>query len=331
MHDLKDVKREPGESKLKQKEHIRNFTNILNLNRLNIKAWLNAFRLRTLPLALSSVLMGITAAHIFGFSNMKVSVWALITTTLLQILSNLANDYGDAVKGTDNDKRIGPLRTVQSGLISKSQMKLAIIIFSILSFASGLYLLLLSKMSTTEISVFILFGILAIIAAIKYTVGKKAYGYSGFGDLFVFLFFGLLAVMGTYYLIAGNINWILILPAISVGFLSTAVLNLNNLRDFENDKVMGKRTLVVRIGIKYAKLYQTLLINLAFIALLFFVSVTNQNWVIYLSFLVYPLFLIDLVKIDKEDNLREIDPFLKKTALKTFLLVLVFTLLVFIF
>lgn len=298
---------------------------------LNIKAWLDAFRLRTLPLAISSVLMGITAAHIFGFFNIKVSILAIITTTLLQILSNLANDYGDGVKGTDNNKRIGPLRTVQSGLISKSQMKYAIVIFSILSFASGLSLLLNSKMTTIELLVFILFGIIAIIAAIKYTVGKKAYGYSGFGDLFVFLFFGLLAVMGTFYLIAGHLDLILILPAISVGFLSTAVLNLNNLRDFENDKVMGKRTLVVRMGIKYAKLYQTLLINLSFIALLFFVLATNQNGEVYLSFMAYPLFLVDLIKINKENNLKNIDPFLKKTALKTFLMVLVFTSLVFIF
>jgi len=295
---------------------------------MNIKAWIQAFRLRTLPLALSSILMGIIVSYIHLGFNMQVSIWAIITTLLLQILSNLANDYGDAIKGTDNENRLGPERTVQSGKISPKSMKTAIIVFSILSLASGLYLIWLSGIDLMKALMFLLLGVLAIAAAIKYTVGKKAYGYSGLGDLFVFLFFGLLAVIGSFYLNALYLSWDVILPAITIGLLSTAVLNLNNMRDLENDKNSGKNTLVVRIGIKKAKLYHIIIINIAFISLMTFMSVNNLSWQVHLALLVYPLFIRDLVKIDKETNLQKLDPYLKKTALKTLLLVLVFGLLV---
>lgn len=289
-----------------------------------MKVWINAFRLRTLPLALSSIIMGIVIAFIYGYSNIRISIWAIITTILLQILSNLANDYGDGVKGTDNEKRLGPKRTIQSGVISKEQMKSAIIIFSILSLLSGSYLILISKLDFNDMIVFFSLGIFAIISAIHYTVGKKAYGYSGFGDVFVFIFFGLVAVLGTFYLISGKFKWDVLLPASTIGFLSTAVLNLNNIRDFENDKVMGKNTIAVRLGVKRTKLYHIVLINFAFLFLLFFISNNNLRWYYYLPFLIYPFFIMDLMEIDKENDLQKIDPYLKKTAIKTFLFVLIF-------
>jgi len=291
---------------------------------MNIKAWIQAFRLRTLPLALSSILMGIIVSYLHLGFNMQVSIWAIITTLLLQILSNLANDYGDAIKGTDNENRVGPERTVQSGKISPKSMKTAIIVFSVLSLASGLYLIWLSGIDLMKALMFLLLGVLAIAAAIKYTVGKKAYGYSGLGDLFVFLFFGLIAVLGSFYLNALYLSWDVVLPAITIGLLSTAVLNLNNMRDLENDKNSGKNTLVVRMGIKKAKLYHTIIINIAFFSLMTFMSINDLSWQVHLALLVYPLFIRDLVKIDKETNLQKLDPYLKKTALKTLLLVLVF-------
>jgi len=259
-----------------------------------------------------------------------VSIWAVITTLFLQILSNLANDYGDASKGTDNDQRIGPERTVQSGKISAQSMKAAIIVFSFLSLISGLILIWQSQINFILALLFLTLGLLAIAAAIKYTVGKKAYGYSGLGDLFVFLFFGLLAVLGSFYLNASFLSWDVILPAITIGLLSTAVLNLNNMRDLENDKDSGKNTMVVRMGIKNAKLYHTIIINVAFFSLMYFTIINDMAWHVHLVFLLYPLFLMDLKKIDKETDLRKLDPFLKKTALKTLLLVLVFGSLVLI-
>lgn len=307
--------------------------NILNSHNLMIKLkyWLDAFRLRTLPLAFASILMGIAVSKIHGVFRLEISIWAIITTLLLQILSNLANDYGDGIKGTDNNNRLGPKRTIQSGLISLKQMKNAIIVFSILSLISGLYLIFISQIDLMEIAVFVALGVSSILAAIFYTVGKKSYGYRGLGDIFVFLFFGLLAVIGSFYLNAKYFSVDIIFPAITVGLLSTAVLNLNNIRDLKNDKENGKITIAVKLGVKRAKLYQIFLINIAFFALLLFVSISSTAWQIYLVFLFYPFFLMDLLKIDKETNLKKLDPFLKNTAIKTFLLVLIFNLLIFVF
>lgn len=298
---------------------------------MNIKSWLNAFRLRTLPLALSSILMGIIVSRIHHSFNWKVGIMAMITTLFLQILSNLANDYGDGMKGTDNANRLGPERTIQSGKITPDQMRTAIILFSLLSLISGIILIWLSEMKLNEFLLFLGLGIGAILSAVFYTIGKKSYGYSGLGDFFVFLFFGLIAVLGTFFLSTRYLSLDVILPAMSLGFLSTAVMNLNNLRDLENDKISGKMSIAVRLGQKGAKLYQTILVNLAFFSLLFFIFVNQLPWQIYLSFLIYPFFLIDLNKIDKTTDLQKIDPFLKKTAIKTFLLVVLFAVLVFIF
>jgi 1,4-dihydroxy-2-naphthoate octaprenyltransferase len=297
---------------------------------LKLKSWIKAFRLRTLPLALSSVLMGIVVAFINGATNYHIGIWAMITTLLLQILSNLANDYGDGIKGTDNEMRLGPGRALQTGAISPYQMKIGIGIFAFASLICGLYLLYISHLTSADFVVFVVLGVAAILSAILYTIGKKAYGYSGFGDLFVFLFFGLLAVGGTSYLIMGQFKPNILLPSITMGLLSTAVLNLNNIRDYDNDLKMGKKTIVVKLGINAAKLYHTIIVNLAFIFMLIFVGSSDLHWSIYLSFIIYVFFILDLKKIEREQYLKNLDKYLKSTAIKTFIFVFLFAALVFI-
>lgn len=239
--------------------------------------WMQAFRLRTLPLSISSAVIGSILAYADGKFVWPVFILTLTTTIFLQVLSNLANDFGDSVHGTDNSNRVGPERTVQSGKISKNEMKRLIVIFSILSFLSG-SLLIYFGLRNAKVGLIILFfilGIASIAAAIKYTVGKKPYGYSGLGDLFVFIFFGLVGVCGTYFLFTNQFNMELLLPASSIGLLSAGVLNLNNMRDIANDAASGKKTLVVRMGSEKAKRYHVSLILLAIILTIIY---TIQTW-----------------------------------------------------
>jgi len=228
---------------------------------------------------LSSAILGSFLAYADGQFNPIVFGLAISTTIFLQILSNLANDFGDSHHGTDNAYRLGPERTVQSGKISKTEMKRLIVMFVILSFISG-GLLIFSGIKTANAAMILLFfglGIASIVAAIKYTVGRNPYGYSGLGDIFVFIFFGLLGVCGTYYLHTNHFHPMLLLPAASIGLLSAGVLNLNNMRDIENDAASGKKTLVVRIGSKYAKLYHAILIVLSLILSIIYVIETWQS------------------------------------------------------
>ena len=241
-------------------------------NKPSLSSWIKAFRLRTLPLALSSIIMGSGLAIYLGSYSWIVILLATLTTILLQILSNLANDYGDFQKGTDNDNRLGPERAVQSGEISARQMKTAVIVFAALSLLSGVWLLYASLKEQFMIAlVFFVLGIAAIAAAVKYTVGKNAYGYSGLGDLFVFLFFGLTGVLGTYYLNTLSLTWDVFLPAISIGLLSTGMLNLNNMRDIENDIKSGKHTLASKLGLRKAKYYHAFLVIGAIVSALIFI------------------------------------------------------------
>jgi len=290
-----------------------------------IKSWIKAFRLRTLPLALSSILMGSFLAIETNNYNLSVIILSLITTLLLQILSNLANDYGDGMKGTDNDNRLGPLRTIQSGEITPRQMKFGIGIFVILSLISGIWLIVESLGTNWHLGLlFFIFGIAAIAAAIKYTVGNTAYGYSGFGDLFVFIFFGLLAVMGTYFLVTHNIYWELILPASTMGFLSTGVLNLNNMRDMKNDANSGKHTLALMLGIKFAKLYHYLIITAAMLFTIIFVLLNYHSLWQFLFIISFPFMIRDLIEISKINDKSLLDPYLKRLALLTLLFTVLF-------
>jgi 1,4-dihydroxy-2-naphthoate octaprenyltransferase len=294
--------------------------------------WIEAFRLRTLPLALSSAVLGSFLAYAEGQFNPTVFALAISTTVLLQILSNLANDFGDSIHGTDNKNRLGPVRTVQSGKISKAEMKRLIIIFIILSFISGGLLIFsgIRNANTGLIILFFILGIASIVAALKYTIGKNPYGYSGFGDLFVFIFFGLIGVCGTYFLHTNQFHILLLLPAASIGLLSTGVLNLNNMRDIENDAASGKKTLVVRIGSANAKLYHTLLIVFSLILSVIYVVETWQS-VYQLMFLlsVFPLGF-HLYEVFQNHVPQKLNNQLKVLALTTFFFSVMYSLGIFL-
>ncbi len=251
----------------------------------SLRIWFDAARPKTLPLALVSIFTGSALAFSSGHFSLPIALLALLTATLLQILSNLANDYGDAVKGTDNEKRLGPMRAIQSGEVSLADMKRAIVINIALTIIAGLALVFYALDSLESILVFIGLGVLAMMAAIAYTVGNKPYGYVGLGDLSVFLFFGLLGVSGTYFLHTGHIEWSLFLPSLGCGLMAVAVLNVNNMRDIENDAECGKRTVPVRLGQQRAKTYHFLLLTGAVLAFASYLLMQGKPLWISLPFL----------------------------------------------
>lgn len=282
-------------------------------------AWVQACRLRTLPLSLSGIILGSFIAKSHGYWDWKIFILALITTVLFQIVSNLANDLGDGMKGTDNAQRVGPERAIQSGKISEKEMKTAVILTAILSFLSALALIYFGtkEMEPKIIYFYIGLALLCILAAISYTVGKKAYGYHGLGDLMVFIFFGIVSVMGVYPLFAKKMDWLLMYPAESIGLLSVAVLNLNNMRDYKNDAKSGKRTMVVKMGPNFAKMYHCVVILLALVCMAYFISKTgNEKAFIGLIPGIYLLYHIRLVM--QTTDPKNFDPELKKVALCTF-------------
>lgn len=295
----------------------------------NIKPWIQAARLRTLPLSISGILVGSAYAYHQGFSDWRIVVLALLTTLGLQVLSNYANDYGDGVKGTDAN-RIGEKRLVAAGIISAKQMKRAVLITANITFilALGLIYIAFGKENFVLSLIFILLGISSIGAAIKYTVGKGAYGYSGFGDVFVFVFFGWVSVIGSNFLYTHVIDWKLFLPASSIGLLSVAVLNLNNMRDIENDTIAGKNTLVVKMGLHWAKKYQEACIAMASILFIVFCIVVKVSAIPVLIINI-PL-LLHIGKIKKSEKYEDFDPELKKVALSTFALSVLFWLALFL-
>ena len=247
---------------------------------------------------------------------------AILTTLGLQILSNFANDYGDGVKGTDNETRIGPKRAIQSGAISVNQMKNGIIITSILTFLIAVLLIYRSFGSENfgYTVLFLVLGIASIVSALKYTMGSSAYGYRGLGDVFVFLFFGLLSVLGSYFLYSKAFDWTLVLPACAVGLLSTGVLNLNNIRDEISDKASNKNTLVVKIGGKRAKIYHFVIVILAMVSLLIFAFLKDFTPIQYLYFIGFIPVVLHLKRVYNYQNPKEYDPELKVLALSAFLI-----------
>lgn len=293
-----------------------------------MKNWLKAFRLRTLPLSLSGIILGSFLAKSKGAWSMNTFLLAMLTTILFQILSNLANDLGDTLKGADNENRVGPKRTVQEGGISISKMKSAIVIFSVLSIISSSFLIRTAiNLSNDSILFYIILAVLCIVAAITYTMGKKAYGYLGLGDFFVFIFFGLVSVLGVIPLYTNSFDWIYIFPASTIGFLSTAVLNLNNMRDQVNDREVGKNTLVVKIGAQNAKIYHTLLIVLSATSLFLF-SLIIQNYIILYSLVFYIVLIKHLKYVWDVKDFKQFDSELKKVALCTFFIAIIFSLLI---
>ncbi|MDP4240135.1 MAG: 1,4-dihydroxy-2-naphthoate polyprenyltransferase [Bacteroidota bacterium] len=293
---------------------------------MNIKSWIEAFRLRTLPLALSNTIIGSCLAA--GDDKFRWPVFGLaaLTTVLLQIMSNMANDYGDFVNGKDTAERIGPKRMVQSGEITPGIMLRGIIVIGIFCAVSGVSLILVGTqgIAITNLLIFGLLGLAAIAAAIKYTVGKNPYGYRGLGDIFVFIFFGLVGVIGTYFLHTQTFRWDIVLPASAIGFLSTGVLNMNNMRDYEADKNAGKKTIVVAMGIKKAALYHLFLIGGAAILAVIYTLLnyhTPWQWFFLLSF---PLLFLNLKKVFTYKDAKELYPELPRLSMASLVFALTF-------
>lgn len=288
------------------------------VNEWRWSAWIHAARLRTLPLAICGLVVGNMLALHYGRFDALILGLSVSTALLLQILSNFANDYGDFIKGTDNVHRTGPVRTLQSGAINARQMRRALAIFSLLSFMSGLALLWVSLpgLNWKDGLFFLLLGLASIAAAIFYTVGKNAYGYRGLGDVFVFVFFGWVAVTGSFYLQFKSMEPLVLLPATAIGLFAAGVLNMNNLRDIENDKAYGKITLPVRMGMKGAIAYHYFLIIGGSVAAIFF-----QYYVFgaYQMLLLSPLFVVipHLIRISIRPIPRMFDQQLKMVVLIT--------------
>jgi 1,4-dihydroxy-2-naphthoate octaprenyltransferase len=303
---------------------------------MDVKSYIKAARLRTLPLSVSGIIVGsylgnevVNAALVAVY---RTSIWespifwlAVITTIGFQVLSNFANDYGDGIKGSDTN-RVGETRMVSSGAITPNQMKIAMLVTSVITLFVAILLIYVAFGNENFLFSLIFFGlgIASIAAAIKYTVGNSAYGYSGFGDLFVFLFFGILSVVGCYFLFAKQIHINIFLPAFSIGFLSTAVLNLNNLRDREEDKKNQKNTLVVKLGMERAKIYHYSLILISLITSVLFVCLDYRS-IYQLVFLVAFIPLLKNIKTVAKNKIpSDLDGELKKVALSTFLFALLF-------
>lgn len=291
---------------------------------MNVKVWLQAFRLRTLPLSLSCIAMGGFLAAGAGAFRWDIFGLCVLTTIFLQILSNLANDYGDSVHGADSADRKGPSRAVQSGAITPAQMRIAVAIFILLCLFSGVSLLFISfGLNWSAILFFFGLGLLSIMAAIAYTVGRKPYGYIGLGDISVLIFFGLVGVMGSYYLFTQQFSIYEILPALSCGFFSIAVLNINNIRDIESDRKAGKYSIPVRIGRDKAITYHwVLLLGGISFSLIYTILHFTSPWQL-LFLLSLPLFLKNALAVSRKPS-HELDPYLRQMALTTLAFVLLF-------
>jgi 1,4-dihydroxy-2-naphthoate octaprenyltransferase len=289
-----------------------------------MKHWIQAARLRTLPLSVSGIIVGSFYAMSQSLFNWKIVLFALSTTLGLQVLSNFANDYGDGIKGTDNDDRVGPKRAIQSGAISPSAMKNAMILTAVLTMISAMALIYFSFKDTNYVySLFYLtLGALAVASAIRYTVGNTAYGYRGYGDIFVFVFFGLVSTIGIYFMFSKSIEdgYLLFLPACAIGLLSVGVLNLNNMRDEFSDRKVGKNTIVVKIGGAKAKIYHYFLIITAMILVLVFAFLNDFHFDQYIFVVSYFPLISHLLTVYKNEDPRSLDPELKKLAISTFLL-----------
>jgi 1,4-dihydroxy-2-naphthoate octaprenyltransferase len=297
-----------------------------------IKAWLHAARLRTLPLSLSGIIVGTALAALLDVFDGLIFSLALLTTVGFQVLSNFANDLGDSQKGTDNAERVGPARAIQSGQLTASQMKRGMWVVGLISLVSALLLIQTSvpNLSQTAIYTYVFLAIACIAAAITYTVGKNAYGYRGLGDIMVFIFFGLVSVIGVFGLYGEGFEWLVLFPAVSMGAWSTAVLNLNNLRDITNDAKMQKRTMVVQLGFERAKLYHVFLVSSGLATWFFTVyllAFNTYNYWLFGALLPSIGFVLHLKRVLDNQTPASLDPELKKVALLTFFSALLFAIL----
>jgi 1,4-dihydroxy-2-naphthoate octaprenyltransferase len=298
---------------------------------MKIKAWLNAARLRTLPLSVSGIIVGSGLAAVLGKWDGRIFALAMLTTIGFQVISNFANDLGDSQKGTDNENRVGPKRTIQAGLLSQIEMKIGIFITVLISILSAISLIYISaeNLSSQALFIYLVLAGLCVLAAITYTVGKNAYGYRGLGDLMVFIFFGLVSVMGVFQLYGLGFEWLVLFPSITIGLWSTAVLNLNNLRDIENDRKSKKNTLIVQLGFKKGKIYHAFLIiggALTWWSTVYLLAITTGNLFLFISLIPSVLLFIHLKKVFLTTVPASLDPELKKVALLTFFSAVLFAL-----
>lgn len=298
---------------------------------MKIKAWLNAARLRTLPLSVSGIIVGSGLAAVLGKWDVLIFSLAMLTTIGFQVVSNFANDLGDSQKGTDNENRVGPKRTIQAGLLSQIEMKIGIFITVMISILSAISLIYISaeNLSSQALFIYLVLAGLCVLAAITYTVGKNAYGYRGLGDLMVFIFFGLVSVMGVFQLYGLGFEWLVLFPSITIGLWSTAVLNLNNLRDIENDRKSKKNTLIVQLGFKKGKIYHAFLIiggALTWWSTVYLLAITTGNLFLFISLIPSVLLFIHLKKVFLTTVPARLDPELKKVALLTFFSAVLFSL-----
>jgi len=279
--------------------------------------WLNAARPRTLPLSLAGIITGTGLAAAGGAFRWLVALLCVLTAILLQILSNLANDYGDSLHGADHVERRGPKRAVQSGLVTPAEMRRAIVITALAAIVAGLLLLWFAfgREAFSSTLLFILLGGAAIGAAITYTAGRLPYGYAGLGDLSVLIFFGWLGVLGSYFVQAQRFDAALLLPATACGLLAVAVLNVNNIRDLESDRLAGKHSIPVRLGLRRARVYHWLLLALAVASALAYV------WLVYTSpwqllfLLAVPMLVRNGLAVGRAEDLATLNPWLKQLSL----------------
>ena len=293
-----------------------------------LKMWWETARPKTLPLALASIFTGSALgywANPQGFNGLVMAL-CLLTTILLQVLSNFANDYGDHQKGSDTEERIGPLRGIQKGAISAKELKWGLILMVVASFLSGSFLIGIAYENLSDLFAFAGLGILAIVAAITYTVGAKPYGYMGLGDISVLVFFGLLGVGGTYYLQTHSIDSHIILPAIGSGLLASAVLNINNLRDIEQDAKADKNTLAVRLGAYKGRVYHCILLSVAALCYLAFALATAISWSNYLFVLAMPLLAKHAIFVYRSQQPSELRPMLAQMSMISLLINILFSL-----
>lgn len=292
--------------------------------------WIAAARPRTLPLALASIILGSLLALANLQFSWKITLLASLTTIFLQILSNFANDYGDAVSGKDTDQRVGPRRAVATGDITKEAMLRGIVITAALSLISGVWLLLESFRDTNSSDIpprfwiFLVLGLLSIAAAVGYTNGKRPYGYAGFGDIAVLIFFGWVGVLGTYFLHTLSFVPLLLLPATSVGLFATGVLNINNIRDIETDTLTGKRSIPARLGLALAIRYHWGLLITGMACALTYSFLTDAPLPGYIYVLAFPLFVLNGRAVATHKRPAELNARLGQLALSTLLFVVLF-------
>ena len=298
---------------------------------MKIKAWLNAARLRTLPLSVSGIIVGSGLAAVLDKWDGLIFSLAMFTTIGFQVISNFANDLGDSQKGTDNANRVGPARAIQSGLLSQTEMKRGIFVTALASMISAISLIYVSadNLSSQALFFYLVLAGLCVLAAITYTVGKNAYGYRGFGDVMVFMFFGLVSVLGVFQLYGLSFEWLVLFPAITIGLWSTAVLNLNNLRDIENDRRSNKNTFIVKLGFRKGKFYHAFLIvggALPWWTTVILLVKLSGNVFLLLSLVPSIFLFLHLKKVFLTEEPAMLDGELKKVALLTFFSALLFAL-----